>query len=121
MIASDPNLSRDIHMAGMFAGNQLVIFSTVDATNPAHTEFEKLAVIPSYRHTGAGKLLVDWAAHTAHSLGAETLSIGIIEENARLCAWYASLSFLHTETHRFNHLPFTVGFMQLPLSAYFPN
>ena len=43
------------------------------------------------------------------------LRIGIIEENVRLRAWYEGLGFAHTGTRVFAHLPFTVGFIELPI------
>lgn len=76
-------------------------------------ELEKLAVLPEYRHRGYGKRLVGFARDEAGKLGAPKITIGIIEENARLKDWYAMNGFVHAGTRRFSHLPFTVGFMEL--------
>ena len=34
------------------------------------------------------------------------------EENIKLKNWYVANGFIHTGTKQFNHLPFTVGFME---------
>lgn len=77
-------------------------------------ELEKLAVLPEYRHRGYGKRLVGFVRDEARKLGARKITIGIIEENTRLKDWYAMNGFVHAGTRRFPHLPFTVGFMELP-------
>ena len=95
----------------------MIGFAAVDLSDAAKPELEKLAVLPQYRHEGAGRLLAGWAAEQAHSVGAKALRIGIIEENARLRAWYERLGFVHTGTRMFPHLPFTVGFMEMPFQS----
>lgn len=63
---------------------------------------------------GLGKKLVAYAADYAKDhLGAQKIQIGIVEENTVLKAWYQSQGFTHTGTKTFDHLPFTVGFMEL--------
>ena len=105
-----------VRMAGAFAGGAMIGFAAVDLSDAVKPELEKLAVLLRQRHKGARRLLVDWAAEEARSAGAKTLRIGIIVENARLRAWYERLGFVHTGTRVFPHLPFTVGFMEMPLS-----
>jgi len=41
------------------------------------------------------------------------ITIGIIEENTRLKEWYKAYGFVHTGTKKFEHMPFTAGFMEL--------
>lgn len=75
---------------------------------------DHLAVLPPYRHLGLGKELVAYAADYAKDhLGAQKIQIGIVEENTVLKTWYQSQGFIHTGTKTFDHLPFTVGFMEL--------
>lgn len=50
------------------------------------------------------------------SLKGETICIGIIEENAVLKEWYKQLGFKHIGIKKFEHLPFTVGFMEMNLN-----
>jgi hypothetical protein len=45
-------------------------------------------------------------------LGGHKISIGIIEENTVLKRWYSNNGFIHLGTKTFDHLPFTVGFME---------
>ena len=78
-------------------------------------ELNNLAVLPEYRHLGNGKTMVDYAVTTVKNYGGNKISIGIIEENALLKNWYLKLGFTHVSTHKFEHLPFTVGLMELNL------
>lgn len=104
-----------VRMAGAFDGDVMIGFAALDLSDAEKPELEKLSVLPQSRHQGAGKLLVGWAAEQARAAGAAALRIGIIEENVRLRAWYEGLGFVHTGTRVFAHLPFTVGFMELPI------
>ena len=84
--------------------------------NENNTELDNLAVLPSCRHLGIGREMIDFAKKYARDhLHAEKLTIGIIEENAILKNWYENLGFVHTETKKLSHLPFTVGFMEISL------
>lgn len=75
-------------------------------------KLEKLAVLPEARHRGIGRKLVARVCQEAQALGGKKLLIGIIEENARLRAWYESLGFVRLGTEHIPHLPFTVGHME---------
>ena len=76
-------------------------------------ELNNLAVLPGYRHLGIGKTMVDYAVSMVKSYGGNKISIGIIEENTKLKDWYLKLGFNHILTRKFEHLPFTVGFMEI--------
>lgn len=78
-------------------------------------ELNNLAVLPEYRHLGIGKAMVDYAVATVENYGGNKISIGIIEENTTLKNWYLKLGFNHISTRKFEHLPFSVGFMELNL------
>ena len=78
-------------------------------------ELNNLAVLPDYRHLGIGKAMIDYAVKKVKNYGGTKISIGIIEENTKLKDWYMKLGFTHISTRQFEHLPFTVGFMELNL------
>ena len=79
-------------------------------------ELDHLAVLPEYRHHRIGQELLDYAEKTVHEQNGKLLKIGIIEENERLKEWYLQNGFESTGTKRFEHLPFTVGFMEKDIS-----
>lgn len=92
---------------GCFAG----YFSL--SINDDSVELNNLAVLPEYRHLGIGEELVDYAiTYSKNILGANKIKIGIVEENTILKEWYEKIGFVHTGTKKFEHLPFTVGFME---------
>lgn len=78
-------------------------------------ELNNLAVLTEYRHLGIGKAMVNYAVKMVENYGGNKISIGIIEENTKLKDWYLKLGFNHISTRKFEHLPFTVGFMELNL------
>lgn len=78
-------------------------------------ELNNLAVLPEYRHLGIGKAMVDYAVTTVKNHGGNKISISIIEENTTLKDWYLNLGFNHISTRKFEHLPFTVGFMKMEI------
>ena len=95
---------------GCFAGYFSVSF------NDDSVELNNLAVLPEYRHLGIGKELVDYAiTYSKNILGANKIKIGIVEENTILKEWYEKIGFVHTGTQKFEHLPFTVVFMEIEI------
>ena len=76
-------------------------------------EINNLAVLPEYRHKSYGKQLLDFSMKKIMDLGGKKVIISIIEENAVLRNWYAAYGFVHTGTKKFEHLPFTSGYMEL--------
>ena len=78
-------------------------------------ELNNLAVLPEYRHLGIGKAMVNYAVKMVKSYGGNKISIGIIEENTTLKNWYLKLGFTYVSTRKFEHLPFTVGCMEMKL------
>ena len=73
---------------------------------------DRLAVLPEYRHHGHGGKLIGFVENTVKSLGGNKVSIGIIYENKILLQWYRKYGFVLTGTKKFDHLPFTVGYME---------
>jgi GNAT superfamily N-acetyltransferase len=82
---------------------------------PGVLYLERLAVLPARRHRGFGRALVDHAFAEARAAGAERISIGIVGEHAILKRWYLEYGFVETGTRRFEHLPFTVCYMEKPV------
>ena len=75
-------------------------------------EMNDVSILPEYRHYGYGKKLLNFCKARVRELGGNKITIGIVEENTVLKEWYAANGFVHTGTKKFEHLPFTVGFME---------
>lgn len=112
-------LQNDYDKGGMMYGyeqnGKIVGFAQLVPKNDGIFELEKLAVLPAYRHNGYGRQLIEFIADKAKACEARKITIGIIEENKRLKDWYLQNGFVHTGTKKFDHLPFTVGFMEMQL------
>ncbi len=99
------------HMFGLFAGKALIGYVSLSAEGDVYT-LHNLAVLPEYRHHGFGKQLLDYAKAHAKALGGSVIKIGIIDESTVLKEWYAANGFVHTGSHKFEHLPFTTSYME---------
>lgn len=111
---SDAFLKGD-RMFGLYEDNRIVGFLSLSEKENGIFELEKLAVLPACRHQGYGKRLIDFAKNMVVQWGGVKLTVGIIEENRVLKEWYMQIGFRSTGTAVFQHLPFTVEFLELAL------
>ena len=100
------------HMFGLYERGIMVGYAALSKEEDDTYELHNLAVLPEYRHKGYGKLLLGHAKEKLREFGGRKIAIGIIEESTVLKNWYAANGFVHTGTRKFEHLPFTVGFME---------
>jgi len=99
------------------AGGRYAGFVSLRPKEDGSCEMKLLCVLPEFRHGGIGRELVDHAKRAAsEEFGKRRLTIGIIDEGEVLKSWYAGLGFVHTGTQKYEHLPFTVGFMEMALT-----
>ena len=108
------------HMFGLFAGKALIGYVSLSQEGDTYS-LHNLAVLPEYRHRGFGKQLLDHAKAHAKDLGGSVIKIGIIDESTVLKAWYTANGFVHTGSHKFEHLPFTTGYMEYNLRKENPS
>lgn len=111
----DAQMNRGRHMYALYAEEDIIGYMSVSKESDGSCELHNLAVLPEYRHNGFGKLLLDHAKEAVKSLGGNTIKIGIIEENTVLKNWYIANGFVHTGTKKFDHLPFTSGYLEIKL------
>lgn len=107
--------NRGIKMFGLHTGGVQVGFIAVKQKNEALYYFEKLAVLPSYRRHGYGRLLLDHACEYIREAGGGRVSIAVINENTSLKNWYLQYGFVQTSLKDFEHLSFTVCYMTLDI------
>ena len=99
-------------MYALYAEKKMVGYMSLSKESDDIYELHNLAVLPEYRHNGLGKMLLDHAKETVKALGGKVIKIGIIEESTVLKNWYITNGFIHTGTKKFNHLPFTSGYLE---------
>ncbi len=109
------DLDRGVSYTILFHDKTAVGCAAVEQASKDVCYLERLAVLPRFRHNSFGKTLVTHCIKTARIYKAITLGIGIIDEQEILKQWYKTLGFKMTGTKRFDHLPFTVGFMEMAL------
>lgn len=102
---------------GMLDKDRIIGYMQLEKNSGELYYLQKLVVLPEYRHKGLGTKLLDYAKKQVAEMGGKRISIGIIEENTVLKDWYLAYGFNHTGTRKFEHLPFTVGFMELDVAG----
>ena len=78
-------------------------------------ELSNLCVAPECRHEKVGEALLLHSYEAAKEAGCVTMHIGIVEENVQLRKWYEKYGAVHLGTKKFEHFPFTCGFMEKAL------
>ena len=100
------------HMYALYTGEKIMGYMSLSKEGEDTFELHNLAVLSEYRHNGLGKLLLDHAKEAVRTLGGKSIKIGIIEESTLLKNWYIANGFVHTGTKKFDHLPFTSGYLE---------
>jgi ribosomal protein S18 acetylase RimI-like enzyme len=103
---------KKIDMFAIIDEEACIGFVALEKADQGVYYMERLAILPEYRHRGYGKKLLDFAVNHVRERGGTGISIGIINENEVLKNWYLDYGFIEIETKEFQHLPFTVCFMQ---------
>lgn len=96
-------------------GNRMVGYYSLFLKSSEECELNNLCVSPACRHRGIGEKLLLHAFSNAREQGCSKMSIGIVEENSVLRAWYEHFGFIHTDTKKFDFFPFTCGYMEKEL------
>lgn len=109
----DKMVQRGVRIFGLFMDERMVGCVALETSRCNLCNLEKLAVLPDYRHTGLGRLLVDHIFAEATKAGVATISIATVDEHTVLKRWYEAYGFKVTKIEHFPHLPFKVCFMEL--------
>lgn len=99
-------------MFGLYTDERIIGYMSLSKEADKAYELHNLAILPEFRHNGFGKQLLDHAKETVRSLGGSKIKIGIIEESTVLKNWYITNGFEHVGTKKFDHLPFTSGYLE---------
>jgi len=108
-------LDKKASIFGLFLTNVQVGFVAIEKADNTLYYMDKLAVLPEYRHKGCGRKLVEFVLDDVKERKGEKVALGMINESAVLKDWYQQLGFKETGTKNFEHLPFTVCFMEKSL------
>ncbi len=109
--------SDGYQMFGFYDQEKLVGYVSMSVDKDNVAELHNLAVIPDCRHNGYGKRLLDYCEAKAKEMKCDKIKIDIIEDNFILKDWYLKNGFIPLFTKKFEHLPFTVGFMEKQISV----
>ncbi|MCP4764043.1 MAG: GNAT family N-acetyltransferase [archaeon] len=87
-------------------------FLAIEKADDSLYYLEKVAVLPEFRHRGYGKKILDFASDYVKKENGLKISVGMINENIILKNWYIKHSFVESSVKKFEHLPFTVCFLE---------
>lgn len=103
-------------MFGLFESQRQVGFVSIRPKDDRSFSLEKLSVLPEYRHKGLGRKLVQFVFDYARKQEGNIVSLALVNEHAILKNWYQQFGFKETEIKRYDHLPFTVCFMEADMN-----
>ena len=106
---------KGIRFFGLFDEQQLIGCIAIEQAMDGVFYLERLAVLPDFRHKGHGSEILRFACEHIREAGGRYISIGIINEHSMLKKWYLYHGFYETGLKEFDHLPFTVCFMEKEL------
>lgn len=104
---------KGVKLFDVMQGGEMIGFFALEEAGEGVYYLEKLAVIPAKRHNGIGRMIMDFAAEYVKRNSGRKISIAIVDENAVLKRWYLDYGFTQVRLKEFEHLPFTVCFMEL--------
>ncbi len=99
-------------MYGLYAGKKIIGYMSLSSMDEECYELHNFCILPEYRHKGFGKMMLDFAKDKVIELGGNRIKIGIIEESTKLKSWYISNGFVRIGTKKYEHLPFTSGYLE---------
>ncbi len=97
---------------GFCVDGKIVGFVALKDLGDGVFELRKISILPECRHYGYGKKLLDFCKTIVKEHGGRKVILDIIEENTILKEWYTANGFVHIGTKKFEHLPFTTGYME---------
>ena len=100
------------NMFGLFEDAQIIGYMSISKEDDNIYELHNLAVIPEHRHKGYGSIMIEHAKNVVKTLGGSKIKIGIIDESIILKKWYISHGFKYIGNKKFDHLPFTSGYLE---------
>lgn len=99
-------------MYGYFLEDKIVGFLGLKIDNNGVCKLNDIIILSEYRQKGYGKELLDFCKIKALELGADKITLGMIDDNERLKNWYVKNDFINVGFKKFEKAPFTVGFME---------
>ncbi|MEN6356368.1 MAG: GNAT family N-acetyltransferase [Armatimonadota bacterium] len=115
-ISLDEMLRSGIELHGLFIYGCQVGAVTIENVGENAYYLGKLAILPDFRRRGLGDILVGFAIDNVKARGATLLKLATVDKATRLKNWYKGFGFVETGTKKFDHMPFTVCFMQKRLT-----
>lgn len=100
------------NMFGMFDDDKIIGYMSISKCDDDIYELHNLAVSPEYRHKNYGSKMIEHAKEVVKALGGSKIKIGIIDESKILKDWYISHGFSYIGNKKFDHLPFTSGYLE---------
>ena len=98
-------------MYGYFAEDRPVGYYSLFLFGGNTIELRDLCVLPEYRNRGIGGELMEHAFREAAETGATLMRIGIVADDISLRKWCEGKGFEQAGAHKFDFVPYTLGFM----------
>lgn len=100
------------NMFGLFEDGKIIGYMSISKEDDNIYELHNLAILPEHRHKGYGSKMIEHAKNVVKTLGGSKIKIGIIDESQVLKKWYILHGFNYIGNKKFDHLPFTSGYLE---------
>lgn len=104
-------------MFGYFFENKIIGLLSLKIVDNGVCKLNDIIVLPDYRNKGYGKELLDFSKSKTLELGANKITLGMIDDNQKLKNWYIRNGFINVGINKFDKAPFTVGYMECLLEG----
>lgn len=99
-------------MFGYYLDQKMVGYLGFKVDEKGDCKLNDIIVLPEYRQNGFGKEMLVFCKAKARELGANKITLGMIDDNQVLKNWYMENGFITIGYKKFEKAPFTVGFME---------
>jgi ribosomal protein S18 acetylase RimI-like enzyme len=104
-------------MFGYFLRKVMIGFLSLKIIENGVCKLNDIIILPEYRNKGYGKELLDFSETKAIELGANKVTLGMIDDNQPLKNWYIKNGFVNIGLRKIDQAPFTVGYMECSLPS----
>jgi ribosomal protein S18 acetylase RimI-like enzyme len=109
--------NRNIAFYGLWENSALISCYALEVIDTISANLERVCVHPDKRHQGIGLQLLNDSVNRAANFNLRKIQITVINEHLKLKNLYRAFGYRETALKKFEHLPFTVCYMEYDIKA----
>lgn len=97
---------------GFYLNKKQIGFVSLEKATDTVWYLMKLSVLPEYRKNGYGEKLMDFVINHVKKNNGKLISTGVMDKNQKLKNWFKKFGFEEGSKRDYDHIPFTICFME---------